>query len=424
MSRLSDILDGRLGPYSSLRNIQVIPLGGKKQRYDLFQFRRLGQVDQNPYVRAGDTIVVSSAERSVEIAGEVKRPGKYQLLPADQLKEMIESFGGGLTSAAETSRIRINRVFGENAQTLYVTLADGRAANMRLEDGDSIFVPSKTDSLPIAFFEGAVIQEAPAAPVAPVTTETANLISSVSYNRIPYSFREGETLRSALISVRSSIQPSANLTAASVIRTGTMQPIPVDLAALLSGTNTAMDFVLRPLDRIIIPSGQFSVVVSGDVARPGSYPYTPSKTYRAYADLAGFADVEEIPDNILVLDSRGKRRDIGEAIEPGSRIYLTGAKVAVQGAVFNPGSFSYRKDFSIMNYENLAGGFDPEKSSGGATVFDAKGKERSPKDAIQPGDRIYVHVDKFIYNFNKDLPVFLSVVGIAGTIVTIYALLR
>lgn len=88
-------------------------------------------------------------------------------------------------------------------------------------------------------------------------------------------------------------------------------------------------------------------------------------------------------------------------IEPGSRIYLTAARVAVQGAIFNPGSFSYRKDFSIWNYENLAGGFDPEKSGGNATVFDAKGKERKPTDSIQPGDRVYVHVDKFIYNFQQ-----------------------
>lgn len=425
MSRLSDILEGRLGPYSSLRNVEVISLGGKNQRYDLFQFRRLGKVDQNPYVKAGDTIVISSSERSVEISGEVRRPGTYQLLPTDQLKEMIESFGGGLTSSAETSRIRIDRIYGEKARTLYLPLTDGSSGDMRLEDGDKITVPSKTATLPVAFFEGAVAQESSAGVTSSAAADTTGLLPWVSYNRIPYSFREGETLRSALVSVRSSILPSANLAAAFVVREGTSEPIPVDLSALLSGTDTTSDFALWPLDRIVIPSGQFSVVVSGDVARPGSYPYTPSQNYRYYADVAGFPDIEEIPENILVLDSRGKRRDLADAIEPGSRIYLTAARVTVQGAVLNPGNFTFRRDYSALNYENLAGGFDPERSGAGkATVYDAKGKERKPTDSIQPGDRIYVHTDKFSYNFNRDFPVFLSVVSVAASIVTIYALLR
>ena len=428
MSRLSDILGGRLGLYSSLRDIQVVSLDGTTKRYDLFQFQRLGRVDQNPYLKAGDTVVISSSQRSVEISGEVKRPGRYQLLPTEQLKEMIESFGGGLTSAAETSRIRIDRFAGEKASTLYVALNDGSGGDTRLEDGDAIIIPSKTTTLPVAFFEGAVVREAPGGAAAAGATpapETTNLLAPVTYNRIPYSFRQGETLRSALVSLRSSILPTANLAAAFVVREGISQPIPVDLAALLSGTDTTSDFALLPLDRIVIPSGQFSVLISGDVARPGSFPYTPLKNYRYYADMAGFSDIEEIPENILVLDSRGARRDIADVIEPGSRIYLTAARVTVQGAVLNPGNFTYRRDYSALNYENLAGGFDPEKSTNSKiTVFDPRGIARKSEDAIQPGDRVYVEADKFSYNLGRAFPVFLSVVTATATIVTIYMLLR
>ncbi len=430
MSRLSDILGGRLGPYSSLRDIQVVSLDGTTKRYDLFQYQRLGRVDQNPYLRAGDTVVISSSERTVEIAGEVKRPGKYQLLPTEQLKEMIESFGGGLTSAAETSRIRIDRISGEKARTLYVALGDGSGGGMKLEDGDAVTIPSKTATLPIAFFEGAVAQELPGATaaagagVAPAP-EAPNLLAPVSYNRIPYSFRQGETLRSAVVSLRNSLLPTANLGAAFVVREGVPQPIPVDLAALLSGTDTTSDFALAPLDRIVIPSGQFSVLVSGDIARPGSYPYAPSKNYRYYADLSGFPDIEEIPENIIVLDSRGARRDIADAIEPGSRIYLTAARVAVQGAVLNPGNFPYRRDYSALNYENLAGGFDPEKSTNSKIiVFDPKGVARKSNDAVRPGDRVYVEADRFSYNFGKAFPVFLGVIGAVATVVGTYILIR
>ena len=251
------------------------------------------------------------------------------------------------------------------------------------------------------------------------------MFTPVSYNRIPYNFRQGETLKSALESVRKSISPTADLTSGFVVREGVREPIPVDLLSLLSETGTSPDFLLQPLDRIVIPTAQFSVAVYGEVARPGNYPYTPSRNYRHYADLAGFGDIEEIPDNIVILDTRGQRRSVGDFIEPGSRIYLTAARVTVQGAVLNPGNFAFRRDFSVSKYMNLAGGFDPEKSTNGkVTVFDSKGNPRKANDSIQPGDRIYVYADKFEYNFNRGFPIFLSVVTVVSTFVTIYALLR
>jgi protein involved in polysaccharide export with SLBB domain len=425
MASLSDIVRGRLGPYSCLRNIKIISGDGTEKEYDLFQYQRLGPADQNPYMKAGDTVVIFPSERTVEIAGEIKRPGKYQLLPPDGIQEMIESYGGGLTTAAETSRLRIDRVSGEKARTFYVNLQNESDAAIPLEDGDLLTVPSKTATLPVVFFEGAVISETPPGPAAAPAMETSGLFAPVNYNRIPYRFRQGETLTSALAAVRSSISPMANLSSALLIREGVAEAIPLDLAALLSGAGVSSDITLLPLDRIVIPTAQFFVAVYGEVTRPGNYPYTPAKRYRHYADLAGFSDIEEIPKNIVILDSRGKRRDVQELIEPGSRIYLTAARVTVQGAVLNPGNFTYRRDFAALDYENLAGGFDPERSTNKKiTVFDPKGVARRLTDSIQPGDRVYVEADKFEYNFGKGLPIFLSVVTAVTSIVTMYALLR
>ena len=424
MSRLSDVLAGKLSPYSCLRNVRVISRDGTDKQYDLFQFQRLGLEDQDPSMRPGDTVVLSPAERMVEVAGEVKRPGKYQLLASEQLKEMIDFFGGGLTAAAETTRIRIDRVSGEKAQTLYVDMSHEGGSQVALKDGDVITIPSKTTTLPVVYFEGAVITETPqTTPTAPAP-ESQGMFTPVVYNRIPYSFRQGETLKNALVSLKNQISPNANLAGSFLVREGLSEPIPVDLSALLAG-NLSSDIPLWPLDRIIIPASQFSVAVYGDVARPGNYPYTPSETYRHYADLAGFADIEEIPKNIVILDTHGQRHPAGDFIEPGSRIYLTAARVTVQGAVLNPGNFAYRVDFSVSDYENQAGGFDPEKSTNTkVVVFDSKGNSRKPGEALQPGDRIYIYADKFQYNFNRDLPIILSVITAVSTVVTIYALLR
>lgn len=166
MSRLSEVLEGRLGPYSSIRDIQVISQNGTTRQFDLFQSRRFGLAEQDPYLKPGDTIVISPSQRTVEIAGEVRRPGKYQLLPSEKFKDMIEIFGGGLTTAAETSRVRIDRVAGKRASTLYVDISGENGSAVPLLDGDIITIPSKTAVLPVVFFEGAVASETPQAAAA------------------------------------------------------------------------------------------------------------------------------------------------------------------------------------------------------------------------------------------------------------------
>ena len=111
MSRLSEILEGGLDPYSSIRNIKVSSRDGTERQYDLFLFERSGLEDQNPYVRPGDfgDNLDGWEDRRDRRRGETA--GKYQPLPSDRLEELIEVLGGGLTAAADVSRIRIDQSF-------------------------------------------------------------------------------------------------------------------------------------------------------------------------------------------------------------------------------------------------------------------------------------------------------------------------
>ena len=106
-------------------------------------------------------MTISTVGRTVAIAGEVKRPGKYQPLPSDRLEELIEVLGGGLTAAADVSRIRIDRVSGDVPRTIYVTLNQKEGGAEVLEDGDVVTVPSKVENLPVVYFEGALTPGSP-----------------------------------------------------------------------------------------------------------------------------------------------------------------------------------------------------------------------------------------------------------------------
>jgi protein involved in polysaccharide export with SLBB domain len=423
LSKLSEIVETRRGPYASLRNIRVISKDGKEKPFDLFKASRLGAAEEDPYVKPGDTIVLSLSERRVENAGEVHRPGTYELLANEQLRELVESYGDGLTGNSDVSRVRIQRMAGDRARILYMSLAEGYQQGTRIENGDVITIPGLTESLPVVSFEGAVIQQATTAVAAPGAAEAAEAGVTPEYHRIIYTFKEGEALSDALRAIRASIAPLADLSSGSVLREGTAEPIVVDLRELLAKSVSPSDMVLKANDRIVIPYLRFSVFVSGAVENPGTYPYAPGRTYHYYVTLAG-GSTQDAPDKIYITDVNGKMRDKKEAIQSEDRIFLIPADVMVYGAVFMPGSFSYREGLPISYYLNLAGGIDPERnSSRKVRHYDSSGNRQKAEDPVMSGDRLYVPNNSFVYNFSRYAPIFVTILGIVYTSLDIYRIL-
>ena len=427
LSRLSQIVETRRGPEASLRNVGVISRDGKQKTFDLFKAYRLGAAEEDPYVRPGDTIVLSRIERRVQIAGTVHRPGTYELLANEQLRELVESYGGGLTDNSDVSRLRIEKVSGGRPRIEYTNLADGYGKDFRLENGDIVSVPAISENLPVVSFEGAIIQQATAAATttAPTTAtpEEAAAAATPGYNRIFYTFKEGETLADAVRAVRASFAPLADLSSASVIRAGQAEPVIVDLRELLARSVSPADMALRANDRIVIPLLRFSVFISGAVENAGTYPYAPGRTYHYYVTLAG-GSTQDAPEKIFITDVNGRMRDQREAIQSEDRIFVIPADVMVQGAVFTPGSFSYREGLPASYYVNLAGGIDPERNwNRQVKVYDSLGKRRKAADPVKAGDRIYVPNNGFVYNFNRYAPIFLTMVTIINLVLDSYDLL-
>lgn len=51
LTRLSSVVSGITTPYSSVRDVTITSVNGKKRVYDLFKARREGDLSQNPYLR-------------------------------------------------------------------------------------------------------------------------------------------------------------------------------------------------------------------------------------------------------------------------------------------------------------------------------------------------------------------------------------
>ncbi len=421
LSRLSEVMQNRLFGYSSIRNIGIVSKDGIIKKYDLFKASNQGIVEEDPFVKPGDTIIVYRRDREIEVKGEVFEPGTYQILQYENLKELIENYARGVTKLADKSRVRIDRITGNQPQKLLVDLSNGYRRTVPLYDGDTIVIPSKLENLPIVFFEGALIP-ASAAPPERITGTEAEVQGE--YARIIHPFKMGETLYDAIVSIREFISPFANLKKTYLIRKENIEPIPIDLEKLIYSYEPAYDITLHPFDKIVIPSHRYFVTVVGAVGNPGNFQYSPEKKYDYYVGLSGAIPPGIDSDNITIFDKNGNGKKIDEAIQPEDMIIVDQSFVSVTGAVITPGRYDFTPGKTYTYYVDMAGGIDTERNSdNNVTITDPDGNARKMDEITQPGDRIFVHLNDFIYSFNRYFPVITTGIAFIITIITIIDLL-
>jgi len=239
LTRLSEIVSENLTPYSSIRNIRITTSDGKSRFYDLFRAFHSGEQDQDPFVRPRDTITVSKYDRQITVSGEIQRPGTYQLLSGEQLEDVIVKYGNGFTAWADASRLELYQYnpIEKIEEVKYLDVTEDFYRTITLKNGDSVFVPSDIELLPIIYFEGAIVPEG------------SNPQEKFLIYRQKHRMRKGETLYTALRSIE--LSPQADLPACYIKRKN--EKIFVDLDDYLYNYNPKKDLVLQPLDCIVIP---------------------------------------------------------------------------------------------------------------------------------------------------------------------------
>jgi len=100
----------------------------------------------NPRVRPGDVITVSPAG-SVLVDGWVQKPGSYPVTRGLTLSGALAAAGGDLFPA-DRRHATVKRVLGPGEERSFtvdlVAVADGRAADVPITDGDVVRVPAST----------------------------------------------------------------------------------------------------------------------------------------------------------------------------------------------------------------------------------------------------------------------------------------
>lgn len=305
LTRLSTFIKASFTDYSSSRNITIVSENGESNSYDLFLADRKGDLSQDPYLRPGDKIIVNRISRKVTVKGAVERPGVYELLDGENLKELINYYGNGLQALADLSRIELYRPLTDNhdaGEKLYLN-AQSYNDNFKLLCYDEVTVSTYQDLRPVVFVEGAVNTN---------TNTNTNLVSST---RIPFRFNSGEDYAYFVRNHSNIFTDVSDLENAYIIRGD--QTIPLNLKTMLYDDSYYAKIELQYNDVLLVPFKQFFVNVSGAVYSPGRYPYIPDRTWDYYIGLAGgFIKEKNAMDAITITDINGKKHKKGEFILP------------------------------------------------------------------------------------------------------------
>ncbi|MEO2153468.1 MAG: SLBB domain-containing protein, partial [Aquificota bacterium] len=260
----------------SLRNIQIsqqTSQGLKTVDIDLYQILINGRpIDLK--LSPGEVILVKTIGPVAAIAGNVRRPGIYELSGKETVQELIE-FAGGLSASAYKYKVIIQR-YDSNKELKVIegNLNDRKFLNLKLKDGD-LLVIRQIKSLPAnaVFIEGYVAYKG------------------------PYQYKPGLKLSQLL--TQDILLPETNLDYAEIQRYDlkTLQLkkiINFKPSEVLKGV---WDIKLQPLDKIIFyPKYAFEPVhISGCVKNPVNIPFSEGLTLsEALAGVKFTTDVKKL----------------------------------------------------------------------------------------------------------------------------------
>lgn len=385
------------GPNSngSFRNIQVYRNNVLIKKIDLYDFLLKGTLDDNINLSDQDVILIPFFQKKVEINGEVKRKGIFELKENDNFKDLL-SYSGGFSEQAYTATININR--NTNKERKLLTFDPNTEPNFITQNGDHFFVGTILDR-----FENKVE------------------ISGAVFR--PGEFAIGEKIKTVkqLIQKAEGLREDAYLTRAILIREQeNLDPIfiPLDIGKIMNGE--LPDVVLKRQDQLTIKSiveirQERKVKISGAVNNPGTFPYAENMFLRDLILIAGgLTDYAYLGRAILVREQdnldpiyiqvnldkiiKGEITDIelkkqDQLIIKSFTELKEDRKVDISGAVNNPGTFQYAENMSIRDLILMANGL-----TDGATV---KGVEVARR--LYNDESIDKSVEIITLDLSKDL---------------------
>jgi protein involved in polysaccharide export with SLBB domain len=346
----------------SLRSIRLVRSQKVLKEIDVYDYLLKGQmVDLT--LKSGDTVYVPIAGKVITVAGEVRRPARYELLNESTLKDAIALAGG--TTSDSANRLRLTRVGDDHKRQVrdLQLPADGA---LPLQDGDELQVMKVLAAVRNAVhLQGAV-------------------------NRPGAYPHEKATTVAALIALAEGLTLDAYTEQAVITRQdeNTIHTkITVNLRKVLSGEAGAnVDLlpgdIVRVYKRTELAELLDTVHITGEVVKPGTYPYQPDMriadlirlafgpTTNAYLTQAYLYrhPAARMPQVVSVDLTKALAGDetANAPLAPRDRLVIYSRQnvvslaVAIAGEVHKPGSYAFFEGMRVSDAIFLAGGVKPD----------------------------------------------------------------
>ena len=288
LSRLSD-LASHAGEYASTRKVEITYRDGSRMECDLFNALRNGSDADNPLLAPGCEVRFLKAETIVSLEGAVEKTGVYQLLEGESLYDLIQVYGGGLLSSADSQSIMVSNYVEGSHVAKYMSLGESRS-----------YIPANGDVVRVVYSAQKNLHVSVTGAIASAG-DSDNLSMA---NSIDYSFAEGETAEHLIADISPLILSTGDVSSAYVLR---------------DGKRLSLSTALKAGDNIIIPFSRQTVTVSGYVNNPGTFAYVPDMTSDYYVALAGgFSSSSS--GRVKVTTSSGAKAD-AQNVPSGATVY-------------------------------------------------------------------------------------------------------
>lgn len=379
--------------FGSFREIELLRNNKLIQKIDLYRMLLKGDQSDNIALKDNDVIRIPAYKKRVEILGQVKRPGIFELLPGETLQHVIE-FASGFTDTAYTAMIKS---FQNSEKERKVKDISAVNFNTYQPESGDLFVVSKI----LNRFENRV------------------RINGAVFRPDVYELTNGLTVAD-LIAKADGLKEDAFTGRAQILRLQddlSRSILSFDARKAIQG-DPAHNLLLKREDEILISSvldlrDSFKVTIQGEVRMPGRYNYVDNITLRdLILQAGGFTDAAyksiEIArlikrDSIAPTDNRASSilnaeidGDLGMdalstiPIKPYDVItirrkagYVVPESVIISGQVQYPGPYALsNRNERVSDLIKRSGGYTPDANPDGAYIKRyLTEEERRKKDA-------------------------------------------
>ena len=257
---------GGITENATLRNVKLYRNNKLVNTIDIYNFLNRGDQSSNVRLENNDLIVVGPYTNRVSIFGGVKTPGKFEIKNGETVADLI-NYAGGFSEESYSKSLRITRVFDDKYKIVDVN--SNQFEFFQLKSGDKIEIDKVIEKY-----------------------DNRLILKGSVYRPGIFALTEGMTVKD-LIEKGEGLKPDTYMERSFITRTNedfSTTNISFDLNRQINSLENPItlkkDDVLNILSINDLKDDNY-IEISGEISKPGIYPYSNNLTLNDLILLAG-----------------------------------------------------------------------------------------------------------------------------------------